>query len=195
MGDSLAPCSISAFSIPLLDLFFRLKLCICSRNIKLSKNFIKMASEQNLKSLLISKSNEDAIPGSSKEEPIKILETKGMTGSTMKKTKITEDFTDKERIRMEEEGLSEKDFQKIPVSDDDCADFESITPHNESCWADKDLVKLEDLGNWTENLSPRSDEEPNVEPKPNVEAKVKAKRPMKRKRRKGQETAKKIKTD
>ena len=39
--------------------------------------------------------------------------------------------------------------QKIPVSDDDCADFESITPHNESCWADKDLVKLEDLGNWT----------------------------------------------
>ena len=40
-------------------------------------------------------------------------------------------------------------IQKIPVSDDDCADFESITPHNESCWADKDLVKLEDLGNWT----------------------------------------------
>ena len=72
-----------------------------------------MASEQNLKSLIISKSNEDAIPGSSKEEPIKILETKGMTGSTMKKTKITEDFTDKERIRMEEEGLSEKDFQVI----------------------------------------------------------------------------------
>ena len=40
-------------------------------------------------------------------------------------------------------------LQKIPVSDDDCADFESINPHNESCWADKDLVKLEDLGNWT----------------------------------------------
>ena len=110
---SLAPCSILAFSSPLLDLFFRLKLCICSRNIKLSKNFIKMASEQNLKSLIISKSNEDAIPGSSKEEPIKILEAKGMTGSTMKKTKITEDFTDKECIGMEEEGLSEKDFQVI----------------------------------------------------------------------------------
>merc|ERR1712131_557530 len=173
MGDSLAPCSISAFSIPLLDLFFRLKLCICSRNIKLSKNFIKMASEQNLKSLIISKSNEDAIPGSSKEEPIKILETKGMTGSTMKKTKITEDFTDKERIRMEEEGLSEKDFQKIPVSDDDCADFESITPHNESCWADKDLVKLEDLGNWTASLSPRSDDDgANLDPQPNVEKKI-----------------------
>merc|ERR1711917_25521 len=123
------------------------------------------------------------------------LNQKGMSGNAAKKARISEDFTDKERIRMEEDGLSEKDFQKIPVSDDDCADFESINPHNESCWADKDLVKLEDLGNWTENLSPRSDEEPNVETKPNVEAKVKAKRPMKRKRRKGQETAKKIKID
>jgi len=130
-----------------------------------------MASEKNLKSVhsLLSKSKEDAIPGSSKvtEEPIKIVELnqKGMSGNAAKKARISEDFTDKERIRMEEEGLSEKDFQvgkplplfeiikpflqKIPVSDDDCADFESINPHNESCWADKDLVKLEDLGNWT----------------------------------------------
>merc|ERR1712126_497344 len=137
----------------------------------------KLASEKNLKSVhsLLSKPKEDAIPGSSKvtEEPIKIVEVnqKGMSGNAAKKPRISEDFTDKERIRMEEEGLSEKDFQKIPVSDDDCADFESINPHNESCWADKDLAKLEDLD--LENLSPRSDEEPNVEAKPNNEAKVK----------------------
>ena len=76
----------------------------------LSRNFWKqetnMASETNLKS-------EDAIPGSSKitEEPIKILEAKGISGNATKKSKISknsEHFTDKERIRMEEEGLSEK---------------------------------------------------------------------------------------
>merc|ERR1711962_1623627 len=140
-----------------------------------------MGSEKKLKSVhaIISKSvnKEDAVPGSSsssssslslgsssgikmKEETIKIVEG-NMADAIGKKSKITESFTDKERIKMEEEGLSEKDFEKIPVSDDDCADFESITPHNESCWADKDLVKLEDLGNWTdlENLSPRSEED------------------------------------
>ena len=68
-----------------------------------------MASETNLKS-------EDAIPGSSKitEEPIKILEAKGISGNATKQSRIpknSEHFTDKERIRMEEEGLSEKDFQ------------------------------------------------------------------------------------
>ena len=68
-----------------------------------------MASETNVKS-------EDAIPGSSKitEEPIKILEAKGISGNATKKSRISknsEHFTDKERIRMEEEGLSEKDFQ------------------------------------------------------------------------------------
>ena len=76
-----------------------------------------MASEKNLKSIhsLLSKPKEDAIPGSSKvtEEPIKIVEVnqKGMSGNAAKKPRISEDFTDKERIRMEEEGLSEKDFQ------------------------------------------------------------------------------------
>merc|ERR1719462_904395 len=156
----------------------------------------KMASEKNLKSIhsLLSKPKEDAIPGSSKvtEEPIKIVEVnqKGMSGNAAKKPRISEDFTDKERIRMEEEGLSEKDFQKIPVSDDDCADFESINPHNESCWTEKDLVKLEDL----ENLSPRSEED-NIKCPEEEAPKAKAKRPMKRKRRKAQETPKKAKTD
>merc|ERR1712183_167702 len=98
----------------------------------------------------------------------------------LKRNLANEDFTDKERIRMEEEGLSEKDFQKIPVSDEDCADFESITPHNESCWAEKDLVKLEDLD--FANLSPRSEEE--ILETHNK--KSKAKRPMKRKRKKAE---------
>ena len=77
-----------------------------------------MTSEKNLKSVhsLLSKPKEDAIPGSSKvvtEETIKIVELnqKGMSGTAAKKARISEDFTDKERIRMEEEGLSEKDFQ------------------------------------------------------------------------------------
>lgn len=74
-----------------------------------------MTSEKILKSVhsLLSKPKEDAIPGSSKvvtEEKIKIVE-KGMSGTAAKKNRISEDFTDKERIRMEEEGLSEKDFQ------------------------------------------------------------------------------------
>jgi len=159
-----------------------------------------MSSKKKLQAVVAISKEADALPGSSKmtEEASKIIEGKSSSGtksdSSIKKVKITEDFTDKERIRMEEEGLSEKDFQKIPVSDDDCADFESINPHNESCWTEKDLVKLEDLGNWTENLSPRSEED-NIKCPEEEAPKAKAKRPMKRKRRKAQETSKKAKTD
>lgn len=160
----------------------------------------EMSSKKKLQAVVAISNEADALPGSSKmtEEASKIIEGKSSSGtksdSSIKKVKITEDFTDKERIRMEEEGLSEKDFQKIPVSDDDCADFESINPHNESCWTEKDLVKLEDLGNWTENLSPRSEED-NIKCPEEEAPKAKAKRPMKRKRRKAQETSKKVKTD
>ena len=58
--------------------------------------------------------------------------------------------SDKERIRLEEEGLCEDDFKPISVNPDDQVECpELLKSQGESCWDSKQLVTLADLGNWT----------------------------------------------
>ena len=59
---------------------------------------------------------------------------------------------DKERIRLEEEGLCEDDFKRIPVDPHEEVECpELLKSQGESCWDSKQLVTLADLGNWTGN--------------------------------------------
>ena len=59
-------------------------------------------------------------------------------------------FSDKERIRLEEEGLCEDDFKRIPVDPHEEVECpELLKSQGESCWDSKQLVTLADLGNWT----------------------------------------------
>lgn len=102
-------------------------------------------------------------------------------------------FSDKERIRLEEEGLCEDDFKRIPVDpNEEIQAPELLKSQGESCWDSKQLVTLADLGNWTEDLSPVREEKvtvekPDVQPPPALppsSLKQKIKRPMKRKKKK-----------
>ena len=58
-------------------------------------------------------------------------------------------FSDKERIRLEEEGLCEDDFKPISVKPDDQIKPGPLKPQGECCWDSEQLVTLADLGNWT----------------------------------------------